>query len=132
MDNCGESDLDFEKDTNITNYVSQVESSIVFVKSRNFETIDLIGTSYGGMVVLVTAMNQKIIRKVFLRAPMLDWKSNFIKKRGKEKLIEWKEKGYMERYKSDGRVLKNLYDSIENTEQYRMDLLLRKQLRRKL
>ena len=72
LDNQGESDLDFKTEANVPNYIKQVEASIEFIKTRNFKEISLLGTSFGGLVVLATTLNHPEIKRLFLRAPVFE------------------------------------------------------------
>lgn len=94
LDNLGESDLDFKEDACITNYVTQVLASIEYARKRGYRKINLLGTSFGGAVALSTAMKDRSIHKIFLRAPTLDFQKDFLVDMGKKKLEEFKEKGY--------------------------------------
>jgi len=88
LDNQGESDLDFKTGAGVSNYVKQVEASIEFVKSRGFKEISLLGTSFGGLVVLATALNHPEIKRLFLRAPVFEDRRNLDKTAKKYSMFE--------------------------------------------
>lgn len=68
LDDQGESDLKF-KDASVSNYVKQVNFAIDYCKDLGFETISLIGGSFGGVVTLAVASQRNDLYKLFLRCP---------------------------------------------------------------
>jgi len=93
LDNQGESELDFKTGCNISNYIKQVEATINFVKKKGFKEISLIGTSFGGNVVLMTALKHPEIKRIFLRASTYDFQKELLTKFGVDRIKEFKNRG---------------------------------------
>jgi len=93
LDNQGESDLDFRTGCNISNYIKQVEAAINFLKEKGFKEISLIGTSFGGNVVLIVALKYPEIKRLFLRASTYDFQKELVEKNGEDKVREFRDKG---------------------------------------
>ena len=86
LDNQWESELDFKTGITIPNYIKQVEASIKFVKELWYKEISLLGSSFGGIVVLSTAITHPEIKKIFLGAPVLDLQRHLKNKYGEKKI----------------------------------------------
>ncbi len=94
---CGESEGDFEK-TLVSEYVEDVEATINFVKEKGYKKISLIGTSFGGLISLIIAVNHPEIQKILLRAPVSNLLANWEWKNGKEEMEQWKKQGYIPKF----------------------------------
>ncbi|MFA6072836.1 MAG: alpha/beta hydrolase [Candidatus Woesearchaeota archaeon] len=119
FDNKGESDLDFSTQLNIPNYVLQVEAAIQFAKRKKYKHISLIGTSFGGIIALATALKHSEIKRILLRAPVLDWQERLENKFGKKKLEEFKQKGSIIHPDLEQDFIYN-YDCYESAKGYSM------------
>lgn len=95
LDNQWESELDFKTGISIPNYIKQVEASIKYVKELWYKEISLLGTSLGGITVLSTAITHPEIKRIFLRAPVLDLQRHLNRKYGKAKIEEFRKIGKM-------------------------------------
>jgi pimeloyl-ACP methyl ester carboxylesterase len=119
LDNMGESELDFETGASVANYVKQIEASIKYCKSLGYEEISLIGTSYGGTSVFATALKHSEIKRIVMRAPVVDYKEHALRKYGEEKLKELKEQGFIP-YEKNGKHYKRNFASVKDSYQYSM------------
>jgi pimeloyl-ACP methyl ester carboxylesterase len=123
LDNIGESDLDFCKMVSIPNYVSQVESTTNFVKEKGYKQISLLGTSFGGLVALAIALKHPEIKRIFLRAPLLDLQKKWQEQIGEKKLAEFERKGSIPYISSAGDLLYysfNCYASAKNYSMFKL------------
>jgi len=120
LDNQGESELDFKTGVCIPNYVKQVEASINFVKERGFKEISLLGTSFGGLVVLSTALTHPEIKRLFLRAPVFDWQKHAKKKLGDD-FSKYKKERRFPHFDNNGEVEYYFsFDCYETAKDYSM------------
>ena len=103
----------------ISDYVKKVEIAIEFVKKEGYKKIDLLGTSCGGVVCMAVALKNDI-NKMFLRAPVSDYVEQKELSFGKERMEEWKEKGFVERSRKNGEKYKMYYDFYEDAKKYVM------------
>ena len=92
LDDFGESELNFRTGATVPNYVKQVLTTIDFVK---FKEVSLLGSSFGGVISLVTAM-QTPIKRIFLRAPLVDVKKHYDNKYG-DQLSDFEKTGFISR-----------------------------------
>ena len=123
LDNRGESELDFEKRASIPNYIKQIESSIKYCKENNYSGINLLGTSYGGLAVFATALIHPELKKLIMRAPVVDYKEQAIWNYGKEKTEEYRKQGYVPYFSNTTKEnLKVTFDFIEKSYPYSMYL----------
>jgi len=120
LDNQGESDLDFISQVGIPNYIKQVKSSIEFLKKQGFKEISLIGTSFGGLVALSTALTEKNIKRIFLRAPVLDEQKAIKSEFGEKRLEEYKEKGFIPYINGKGQNLNHSFNRYTTAKDYSM------------
>ncbi|MGV8161733.1 MAG: alpha/beta hydrolase [Candidatus Nanoarchaeia archaeon] len=104
LDNYGESDLDYLKCANVPNYVKQLDATINFAKTKGYKKISLVGTSFGGLVAMATALKHPEINRLFLRAPLFDIERHMINKFGKAKLKEFEEKGIFPYIKRENKI----------------------------
>jgi pimeloyl-ACP methyl ester carboxylesterase len=119
LDNQGESDLDFETGACIPNYIKQTESSIAFCNKLGYKNISLVGTSFGRLTAFATALTHPEIKRIVLRAPVIDYKENRIWLFGINKLKEFKKKGYIP-YEKNNKIFKISFDLIEKSYPYSM------------
>lgn len=115
LDDWGESDLDFKKYASIPNYVKQVEASINFIRKRGLKEISLLGTSFGGIIALATALTHPEIKRIFLRAPVLDFQKHQEKKFGKD-IERYRKLGTLPLTKDNKTIYYNFncYESAKN------------------
>lgn len=116
LSGCGESEGGFADQT-VTLMSEDILSAINFVKNRGYTTVLLFGSSGGGLACMVAALKCKDIKKIGLKAPVSDYVSQRINKFGKDKIKEWKEKGYIFYEAQDGRRLKANYSFFEDAKE---------------
>lgn len=118
FDNQGESELDFKTQVSIPNYIKQVEASINYVKSAGYKEINLIGTSFGGLIALNVAHKYPEIKKLFLRALVYDYKEHLEWKFSKDKLKEFKKQNKIPYYDKNGNEHFFSYDCYESGKEF--------------
>lgn len=89
----GESDGKFE-DTTITNYINDLKCAIDHF-SKEYKDIIIIGSSFGGLVVLQQASSDKRIKALALLSPVSCFPYKKTEEYSPEKVKEWKDKGYI-------------------------------------
>jgi len=95
LDNMGESEPNFE-DMTLTKYADTIISAIKYCEQKGFNKVNLIGTSTGGLSVMITALKYPKINSIILRSASpsdAEWYKNYAKRR--EGMNVWKQKGYM-------------------------------------
>ena len=117
LDDRGGSELSFEKEACISSYVDQVNTCIDYLKKEGFEKVSLLGTSFGGIVVLVAAQN-KDINKIFLRCPVLDAHERFLAKYSEEDLAKYESEGRVPKETYEGDIIYFSYNLIEDAKKY--------------
>lgn len=118
LDNMGESELDFETGATIPNYIKQINATINYCKSQRYTQITLVGTSYGGLAVFASALTHPEIKRLIMRAPVVDYKKHAIEKYGK-KLVEIEKQGFVP-YEKNGKIYKRTFNSIKDAYPYSM------------
>lgn len=117
--NHGESSGQIE-DIRVDRNVEDVRVMYQYAKKniKGVETISLFGSSYGGMLAIILAIEQPDIALLGLQAPVTD----FAEQRGitmtKEGLKQWKKQKYYERLCADGKKHKIKYDFYESMLPY--------------
>jgi len=121
LDNHGESDLDFESGVSIPNYVKQVEAAMDYCKGLGYKEISLVGTSYGGLVVFAVALGHPEIKRMVLRAPVVDYEEHAKKwEYSEEEMKEFKETGIVPYYNRHKKRFDVTFDFIEKSYPYSM------------
>ena len=93
LDNRGESEPDFNKEASINNYSETVKSAIKLMKEKGYAKYNLIGTSFGGIVCMNVAANNKEINKLCLRASVGNYWELWQTRASQEQITKWKEEG---------------------------------------
>lgn len=119
LDNQGESELDFKTSVTIPNYIKQVEATMDFVKSIGYTEVSLLGTSFGGIVVLSTALSHPEIKRMFLRAPVVDWQ-RLLDDRNGDKINEFRSAGLIPHVNKHGDTLYYTFDCYESAKEFSM------------
>jgi len=121
LDNRGESELDFESGATVPNYIKQVEATIKYCKEVGFKEISLVGTSYGGTVAFAVALSHPELKRLVLRAPVVDYKEHVLWSYGKEKLQEFEKQGFVPYFSNTTKeLLKVNFDYIIKSYPYSM------------
>ena len=80
----GESEGKFENQT-ISSGAKDIISSIDFVRKKGYKSINLFGSSCGGLMVLVAALKEPNLSKIGLKAPISNYPKQWLKPSGGEK-----------------------------------------------
>jgi uncharacterized protein len=85
----GESDGPFEELT-ITLAVHQTEAALDLVSARGYTRIGLVGSSFGGLVAILTAAQRRDIACLALKCPVVDFAEELRLTFGREELARWR------------------------------------------
>ena len=85
----GDSDGPFEELTT-TLAVHQTETALGLVTARGYDRIGLVGSSFGGLVSILTAAQRQDIACVALKCPVVDFAEELRLTFGLEELARWK------------------------------------------
>jgi len=116
----GESEGDFE-DITISKAVDDILNSIKYLKEKGFSKIGLIGSSFGGMSSIMAASRTNDLFLLVLRSPVSDYFEVDTKRRTKEEMEEWKNKGYVIHVNSFGekrRLNYSFFEDFKNNNAY--------------
>lgn len=86
----GESDGRFE-DITVSLAVGQAKAAVDFVAARSRSPIGLVGSSFGGLVGILTAADRPIVACLGLKCPVVDFAEELRLEFGGEELARWKE-----------------------------------------
>ena len=84
----GDSDGPFEEITT-TLAVHQTESALDLVTARGYDRIGLVGSSFGGLVAILTAAQRRDIACLALKCPVVDFAEELRLTFGPEELARW-------------------------------------------
>jgi pimeloyl-ACP methyl ester carboxylesterase len=84
----GDSDGPFEKLTT-TLAVQQVQAALDLVTARGYDRIGLVGSSFGGLVAILTAAQRRDIACLALKCPVVDFAEELRLTLGPEELARW-------------------------------------------
>ena len=84
----GDSDGPFEEITT-TLAVHQVEAALDLVIARSYDRIGLVGSSFGGLVAILTAAQRRDIACLALKCPVVDFAEELRLTFGHEELARW-------------------------------------------
>ena len=119
LDGCGESEGEFENQT-ITSAVDDISVAIKLMKEKGYKKINLLGSSMGGVASMAAALKHPELNKIGLKAPVSDYPSQRLRKKGQQHIDDWKEKGYNYYEGAGGRKLKVNYSFFEDSKKYVM------------
>lgn len=88
----GESDGPFERLTT-TLAVGQTSAALDLLKTREFGRLGLVGSSFGGLVSILTAAQRRDLRCLALKCPVVDFGEELRLEFGEEELQRWKDSG---------------------------------------
>jgi len=111
----GESEGKFEKITT-SEAVDDVLNAIQFLKGLGYETIGLVGSSFGGMASIFAASQSDDLYILALKSPVSDYRSMSETRRSEQELEDWKEKGFIEVDSADGETRRLNYSFYEDGE----------------
>jgi len=84
----GDSDGPFEEITT-TLAVQQAETALELVATRGYDRIGLVGSSFGGLVAILTAAQHRLIACLALKCPVADFAEELRLTLGPEELTRW-------------------------------------------
>lgn len=108
----GESEGKFE-DITITEAVEDILQGIMFLRSKGYSKIGLLGSSFGGISSIMAASKTKDLFMLALKYPVSDYWEVEKNRFSQKDLDVWKKKGYRD-YEDDGKVLKLGYGFIDD------------------
>ena len=88
----GDSDGPFEEITT-TLAVHQAETALDLVTARGYDRIGLVGSSFGGLVAILTAARRHDLVCLALKCPVVDFAEELLLTFGSEELARWKATG---------------------------------------
>jgi len=108
----GESDGKLE-DITISEAVDDVLNAIRFLKESNYKKIGLLGSSFGGMASLLSALKRDDLYILALKSPVSDY-PGLLALRDKEEIDAWKQKGFIHFTSINGEEIKLNYSFFED------------------
>ncbi|MFH1408920.1 MAG: alpha/beta hydrolase [Nanoarchaeota archaeon] len=93
------------KDITLNEGLRDLDAAIKFIKEKGFTKIAILGSSYGGMVVLLAAASHPELKAVIGRAPVSHHIAEIIVKKSGATFAEWEDKGEISYLSGDGRRL---------------------------
>lgn len=88
----GDSDGPFEEITT-TLALHQAETALDLVTARGYDRIGLVGSSFGGLVAILTAARRHDLACLALKCPVVDFAEELLLTFGAEELTRWKATG---------------------------------------
>jgi len=85
----GESDGPFE-DLTTTLAIQQAEAALELVTARGYGRIGLVGSSFGGLVAILTTAQRREVDCLALKCPVVDFSEELRLKFGHQELARWK------------------------------------------
>lgn len=77
------------EDITISLAVGQAKAAVALVRSRGFKKIGLVGSSFGGLVSILTAAQQPAIDCLALKCPVVDFAEEFCLEFGPDEMAHW-------------------------------------------
>lgn len=77
------------EDITISLAVGQAKAAVALVRSRGFKRIGLVGSSFGGLVSILTAAQQPGIDCLALKCPVVDFAEELCLEFGAEEMARW-------------------------------------------
>lgn len=77
------------EDITISLAVGQAKAAVALVRSRGFKKIGLVGSSFGGLVSILTAAQQPAIDCLALKCPVVDFAEEFCLEFGPDEMARW-------------------------------------------
>jgi len=119
LSGCGESAGQFANQT-ISNWRSDLNAAIECVCTLGYGTINLFGSSAGGLVCLAAALDNSRVRRIALKAPVSDYPGKRRKELGSAGIREWKQLGFTYWQRGDGTSHRVNYSFYEDSIQHVM------------
>ena len=113
----GESKGKFEEIT-MTELVDDILQAVLLLKTKGYFKFGIFGSSMGGTAAIIAATRIEELYVLAIRCSSIDYHSKLLKKRTKEYLEDWKEKGFVLKRGFDGRMEKLNYTMVEDVAKY--------------
>ena len=110
---------DIHVDANIEDVKTLVSYAFSF---KGVESVSLYGSSYGGMLAIIAAIEFPMIPLLGLVAPVTDFIAQREISMTPDELIAWKKRGFYERMCADGKMHKIKYQYYESMQPYHKNL----------
>jgi hypothetical protein len=111
----GESEGNFE-DVTVSEGVDDILNAIEYLKQKGFSKIGLVGSSFGGISSIMAASKTNDLFVLVLKSPVSDYLEVEIKRRTKQKIDEWRSKGFIIHTNSKGEKKKLNYSFFEDAK----------------
>jgi len=109
----GKSKGDFAELT-ITRCVDQLERVLAWFKTQGIRKVGLVGSSFGGLVVLSVAENHPELRMIGLKCPVSDYAPLWDARLGEAGMAGWREKGETSILNAEGKRARLSYAFYED------------------
>lgn len=113
----GESDGPFEEIT-VTTAVDQAQRALGFIQERGYRRIGLMGSSFGGLVALLVAAQQRDLAALALKCPVADFPETLRLEFGEAGMAHWKQFGEIPDVTGGPRPVKVRYQLYEDALRY--------------
>lgn len=114
----GESEGTFEEVT-ISEAVDDAQRALSFLRHLGFSLFGLLGSSFGGIVSILTASKSDEFDVLALKSPVSDYLGLLIAQNQSIKIDKWKKKGSIPITGADGQSLRLNYSFYEDAERIR-------------
>lgn len=104
------------EDITISEAEDDVLRAIAFVERAGYGTTGLVGSSFGGMASILAASRNPGLAVLALKSPVSDYMDRLIFQEQKNKITEWKKKGYLQVPGAAGQNLKLNYTFFSDME----------------
>ena len=84
----GESEGLFE-DITVSHAVGQAHEAVAIMRSGGYDTVGLVGSSFGGLVAILTAAKRQDIASLALKCPVVDFAEELRLEFGPDELARW-------------------------------------------
>ncbi|MFH1506080.1 MAG: alpha/beta hydrolase [archaeon] len=113
----GKSEGKFEEIT-MTELVDDILQAVLFLKIKGYSEFGIFGSSMGGTAAIIAATRIEELYVLAIRCSSIDYHSKLLKKKTKEYLEDWKEKGFVLKRGFDGRMERLNYTMVEDVVKY--------------
>lgn len=129
---CGGTKYTVTKDVTLTICVDSLKAAISFVRSKGNYDLGLVGSSFGGLISLITASQDSGVQALALKSPVTEPVEFWKQRLGDERIERWKHNGVMhydergEDFELNYTFWKNLltYDTFEIAKNVACPLLI--------
>lgn len=109
----GESGGDFAEIT-VSEAVDDVLHAIRFMREAGYRNVSLVGSSFGGLAVLIASAKSDGLRCLALKSPVSDYLSKLIMQKNSQDMDIWRQQGFIHIADVEGRNLRLNYTFFED------------------